>query len=150
MKRRNRFLLHTLLPPLFGGTLLFPVMLLGRNGAPDWAVAIAAFAAVIAVAYLWAILPSLGYAALMEWAFARGTIPGSRSAVALSALLGTAVGSIPLVGELCDAHRAYRFAEKPELLVPSAVGLVVGVAVEIVVAAQARRGARPAPASVHR
>lgn len=147
MKRRTRFLLHALLPPLFGGTLLFPVLLVGRGGELHLAETLMAFAAVLGVAYLWAILPSLVYAALMEWAFARGTIPGSRPAVALSALLGTAVGSIPLVGELFNAHRKLHLDDLLEMMIPSAVGFVVGIAVELIVAARARRNALTAPPS---
>jgi hypothetical protein len=143
MKRRNRFFLHALLPPLFGGTLIFGLVFVSGPVPPDWGTALAFFALAILWAYVWALVPSLAYAGLMEWAFGRGMVPGSRRAVALSALLGTVVGSIPLVSELFDAHRRLRLT----YAMPSVVGFAVGVLVEILVAALARRRALTAPTS---
>lgn len=147
MKRRNRFLLHALLPPLFGGSLIFVGLFVTRTGSLDWGQALPVFAMVIGAAYVMAIVPSLAYAALMEWAFSRRVVGGSRRALALSALLGTAVGSIPLVSHLFSATPEWRLKTLAVTALPSAVGCVVGVLVEALVAALARRRALTAPPS---
>jgi hypothetical protein len=139
MKRRTRFFLHAMLPPLFGGVLIFLLMFITRSGPIDWASALPALGYVLIAAYVIAIIPSLAYAALMEWAFHRGMVEGSRRAVKLSALLGTAVGSIPLVIELFNPHQTIRLEDWAIGAAPSAVGCVVGVLVEVLVARHAHR-----------
>ncbi len=147
MKRLHRFLQHALLPPLFGGILMFFVMFFGRNGPTDWAGVPVLFGFVILAAYLMAIIPSLAYAALMEWAFSRGVVGGSGRAVVLSAFLGATVGAIPFLGELFNPHRVFHREDLLMFAMPSAVGFVVGVMVELVVAARARRLVLTSPTS---
>lgn len=100
MKRWHRVLLEVFAPPALGATIFWLFALSGavadglagrRSGGVEWLGQ--AWLMLAAYAYIFAGLPSLVYAAIMEWRFARGLDPACGRAVALSAGLGLLSGA---------------------------------------------------------
>ena len=147
MSRLKRFALHAVLPPLLGG-LLAGVALFATGGGVGAQDFLLGFLFVLVAAYAIAIGPSLIYAGLMEWAFHCGLRPGSAKAVGLSSGLGCLVGSIPLLGELWLRPQPLQPGALAGLWFFSAIGLVVGVGVEVLVTRWARPAAARAAATV--
>lgn len=102
MTRKNRGALEFFGPPALGAMLLAGSMAavslwdwLTTGRAQQWSwEAPGVFGMMLAFAYLFAGLPSLLYAVIMEWRFARGLNPASRRAVAWSSALGLASGLV--------------------------------------------------------
>lgn len=118
-----RFALHVLLPPLGCGFLFVGVALISSVGRIPPGDIIQVIFLGLFFAYVVAVVPSVIYAALMEFAARRGIKPGSRRAVWLSAWLGGIIGALILLfpGGWRDG---------PAMLFISALGFVVGLAVE--------------------
>lgn len=117
----RRFLLHTLLPPLGGGLLIFGAMMLDRAvHTPNYLASLVVF---LGYAYAAAIIPSALYAALMEAAARRGLTPGGSGAIVISGLIGLFVGVLPW---LLSARAEYLGGA----VLFAIVGFVVGVGVE--------------------
>lgn len=123
MKAILRFTLHLLLPPLGGGVLIVGALVLANIGSISLSDVVEGFLFGVSYAYVIALVPSVAYAAVMEFAAWRGIAPGSRRAVWLSAGLGFIVGSLPLV--LPGSWDNWRIP----VLIPI-VGFIVGLTVE--------------------
>ncbi|MBI2496663.1 MAG: hypothetical protein HYV75_01610 [Opitutae bacterium] len=100
MTRGKRIALEILGPPALGAglwyatitaTTAWSVWVDDRPQAWNWQIA-QRMGVVLLFAYIFAGLPSLLYAAIMEWRFTRGLNPGSWRAVAWSSGLGLASG----------------------------------------------------------
>lgn len=100
MRRWKRVLLEVLAPPAIGGMIVWLVAIVAsacdevpRLGWNRWANDTAVYAVLILVgAYVVAGLPSLVFAGLMEWRFARGLSPSSKRVVGWTGSLGLVSG----------------------------------------------------------
>ena len=128
MTRGKRIALEILGPPALGAglwdmtmaaTMAWSAWVDGRPQAWSWQIA-QVTGAVFLFAYVFAGLPSLLYAAIMEWGFARGLNPASWRAVLWSSGLGLTSG-LAIIG-VASAGRA-EFAAYALL---GGLGLVVG------------------------
>lgn len=95
MTRKKRIALELLGPPVLGVVFLVGLAFVsqlftasGVAGKSSWRELLF----VVAYAYLFAGIPSMVFAAVMELAFSRGMKPSSWRSVALAALLGGAAG----------------------------------------------------------
>jgi hypothetical protein len=128
MTRRSRIALEILGPPALGaacwllaigGWTLWEAMTRGKPAAllrqlPEMALVL------FVCAYFFAGVPSLLYAAIMEWRFARGLDPASWRTVGWSTGLGLASGAA-IIGVLSGGR-----AGLASLAVFGALGLIVG------------------------
>lgn len=124
MKTIQRFTLHVLLPPLGGGILILGALGIANIGSASLSDALLFLGIGLLYAYGIALIPSIAYATVMEFAACWcGIAPGSRCALWLSAGLGFIVGSLPFIS--ADAWRDWQ-----TLIFIPAVGFVVGLTVE--------------------
>jgi hypothetical protein len=146
MKRRTRFLLHTLLPPLLGaifmtGAWAFLGGLQTQSRIILRLVDLLGFLTLYA--YVFATIPSLIYAALMEVGYRCGLAPDRVGALMLSSILGLLTGSIPWIASLIGGTVGLSIQDSLQLSAWSAAGLLTGLIVELIVAWR-MRGTRAA------
>lgn len=131
MKRRTRFLLHALLPPVLGAIFILIVVWAIESGRPrhwlDLPVMVGLF---VIYGYVFATIPSLAYAALMELGYHRGLTPGRGGALVLSAVLGFVVGSIPLFVSWLGENETLRQEKVLALGIWAVSGLLTGLLIE--------------------
>jgi hypothetical protein len=134
MKRWHRVAAEVLGPPLLAAVILFGVVVLSelsgvqRSYGWAWAKSLLSYLLLyIVFAYLIAGIPSVIYALVMEWVFARGLNPTSACAVALSSALGALSGAAMIAVLHLMSDSSQFGAEKWLVLAGfSALGLVVG------------------------
>lgn len=130
----RRFVLHTLLPPLCGGLLIFFAMVLADGvRSPSYVASLVAF---LGYAYMAAIIPSVLYATLMEASARRGLTPGSSGAIVVSGLIGLFVGALPWLLSVPQSQWPQKIGAA---ILFAVVGFVVGVGVEWYVGRPKRR-----------
>lgn len=130
MRRGHRIAVEVLGPPLLAATFLEVVVVLGLRELGM----LGLFPFFLVFGYLFAGLPSLAFAAIMELAFAKGLDPCSGRSVLLSTVLGAASG-VPI-----DMLMAGKPSARPNALFFVMLGLVTGFVMGVLI----RRWSRPA------
>jgi len=123
MKRAQRVILEVFGPPALAATIFEIVALVGAREVA----ALKLFPMILIFGYLVAGLPSLAFAGIMEFAFARGLEPTSKSAVLLAATLGMTSG-LPIDMAMAGAmtvRSSAAFFMILGLLVGGAIGLAI-------------------------
>ena len=153
MKARNRFLLHTLLPPVIGAILIMIAAIIIDLDPPKnrgWLQVVGMTVFVMIYGYVFAIVPSVVYAALMEFGYRRGLTPGSGGAVFLSGLLGLLVGAIPFVGSWIAENFAFTFKKALTLGIWPVAGMLTGLIIEWWIGGLSRRPLTPSSSAPSR
>jgi hypothetical protein len=151
MKRLTRFLLHTFLPPALGAIFILISMWAIEGGRlRHWFELPVMVGLFLIYGYVFAILPSLAYAALMELGYHRGLTPGRRGAQVLSAVLGFLVGAIPMIGSLLGENGTLRQEKVLGLGVWAISGLLTGLIIEWWIGCRCRRPLTPSSSAPSR
>lgn len=148
MRRWQRILLEILGPPGLGGAITLAAIAVSavwahwqQTGEFRFPVAEAGpwIITVLAGAYIFTIVPSLLYTALMEWRFSRGLRPGSGAAITWSSAAGGLNGWLIIV--------VIFHGEGDEWIKPAFVvlGICVGVIMGLIIRWRTRADASPAP-----
>lgn len=124
MKRAQRIILEVFGPPLLAATIFEVVALVGTREAE----ALKLFPLFLFFGYLVAGLPSLAFAGIMEFAFARGLEPTSKSAVLLAATLGMASGL--LIDMAMAGATTVRLSAAFFMILGLLVGGAIGLAIQ--------------------
>jgi hypothetical protein len=119
MKRWHRVVVEVLAPSTLGALVIGLPTLISRHDFK----AFSDISLLLLFGYLYAGLPSIAYALVLEVAFACGLRPVSWTAVALSSFLGLAAGTVIVAG-----IGARNFSIEG-ILVMGGVGLIVGAAI---------------------
>lgn len=149
MKRWKRSMMLALAPPGLGAVLLFVAVLISEMAVGRWRMEWAFIGSLFSYlgiylffAYLIAGAPSLLYAAVMEWRFARGLNPRSWRAVWLSTGLGGAAGLGMIGAMLAISRPTTGFTEWWIFGIFAGLGVVVGFVVGACVRGMGRALAR--------